>query len=306
VVGPQDAGLRLDKFLQAADRAGSRSRTSDALERGKVFVNDAEVSLSDAGRRLTDGDRIRLWMDRPGTAHRRGSRKPRPGELHILYEDDTIVVINKPAGLLTVPLHGDEPTVEDELVRHLRSSGKRRPLVVHRIDRDTTGLVVFAKRQDAQAVLKAQFKRHEAERIYLAVVYGQPAPQSGSWVDRLLWDERLLLQKPARAADPRGKDARSEYRLVEAFQHASLLEVKLITGKRNQIRIQACLRGHPLVGERRYVPENEGLASIDFPRQALHAYRLSVTHPADGRHLRFEAPVPTDLTDLIRRLRRGA
>src|SRR5262245_1575756 len=143
VVGPQEAGLRLDKFLHAADRVGSRSRTSVALERGKVFVNDDEVSLSDAGRRLIGGDRIRLWMDRPGTAHRRAGRKPRAGDLHILYEDDAIVVVNKPAGLLTVPLHGDELSVEDALVRHLRSSGKRRPLVVHRIDRDTSGLVVF-------------------------------------------------------------------------------------------------------------------------------------------------------------------
>ena len=304
VVEAREAGFRLDKFLAQAERLASRGRASTALERGKVFVNDQDVSLADASRRLTIGDRVRVWMDRPGSAHWRSGRRPRAGALHIIYEDDTLVVVNKPAGLLTVPLplRGDEPSVEDALVDHLRS-GKRRPLVVHRIDRDTSGLVVFAKRADARARLKEQFKRHEAERIYLAVVYGHPSPASGSWRDHLVWDQRSLIQKETRSRDPRAKEARSDYRVIETFADASLLEVRLVTGKRNQIRLQACLRGHTLVGERRYVDGPGELRPIAFARQALHAYRLTVKHPINGDAVRLEAPVPPDMADLIKRLR---
>lgn len=304
-VDGRDTGVRLDKFLAHRERLQSHSRAATALERGKVFLNDEEVSLADRSRRLAAGDRIRVWMDRPGTAHRRGGRRPRPGDLHVVYEDDTLVVVNKPAGLLTVPLplRGDEPSVEDALLAHFRSRGKRRPLVVHRIDRDTSGLVIFAKRSDAQARLKEQFKRHHAERVYLAVVYGHPSPVTGTWQDHLAWDQRSLIQKETHPGHPRAKEARSDYRVLEKFAGASLVEVRLVTGKRNQIRLQARLRGHTLVGEQRYVSGSEEIRPIAFPRQALHAYRLTLRHPVDGRLLRFEAPVPPDLSNLIKRLR---
>ena len=305
VVRADEAGVRLDKFLATPDRLDSRGRASAALERGKVFVNGDEVSLDAASRRLVEGDRIRLWMDRPGSAHRRIGRRPGRGELHIVYEDDTLVVVNKPAGLLAVPLpiRGDEPSVEDGLVEHFRSFGKRRPFVVHRIDRDTSGLVIFARRADSQASLKAQFKRREPERVYLAVVYGCPSPSAGSWRDHLVWDQRSLIQKETHRADPRGKEARCDYHVLETFEGASLLEVRLVTGKRNQIRLQARLRGHTLVGEQRYTFGPKELRPIEFPRQALHAYRLAFRHPVDGRLLRFEAPLPEDMANLISKLR---
>ncbi len=191
------------------------------------------------------------------------------------------IVVNKPAGLLTVPLprRGDEASVEDQLAVHLRRRGKRKPLVVHRIDRDTSGLVVFATRPDAQRRLKNQFRRHEPERVYLAVVYGHPSPESGTWRDRLVWDQAALIQKQTHPRDPRGKDAISEYRVLERFPRASLLEVRLRTGKRNQIRLQARLRGHTLVGEQRYVFGPDELRIIDFPRQALHSHRLALSAP---------------------------
>ena len=305
VVRPDEAGVRLDRFLASPDRLHSRTRASAALERGKVFVNGDEVSLGAASRRLVEGDRIRLWMDRPGSAHRRIGRRPGRGDLHILYEDATLVVVNKPAGLLAVPLpiRGDEPSVQDRLVDHFRPTGKRRPFVVHRIDRDTSGLVIFARSAQAQASLKAQFKRREPERVYLAVVYGCPSPGAGSWRDRLVWDQRSLIQKETHPADPRGKEARCDYRVLETFDGASLLEVRLVTGKRNQIRLQARLRGHTLVGEQRYTYGPKELRPIEFPRQALHAYRLAFRHPVDGRLLRFEAPLPDDITKLISMLR---
>jgi 23S rRNA pseudouridine1911/1915/1917 synthase len=153
--------------------------------------------------------------------------------------------------------------------------------------------------------LRAQFKRHEPERVYLAVVYGHPNPPAGIWRDRLVWDRSALIQKETHPRDPRGKEAVAEYRVVEPFKSASLIEVRLRTGKRNQIRLQARLRGHTLVGERRYVFGPELLRPVEFARQALHAGRLAFCHPADGRRLAFEAPVPRDFADLVAELRRG-
>jgi 23S rRNA pseudouridine1911/1915/1917 synthase len=304
-VGEDSAGVRLDKFLAAPDRFGSRARAAAALERGQVFVNGAEARLSAASTRIVAGDVIRGWFDRPGSARRRtvlGDAR----DLHILYEDDAIVVLNKPAGLLAVPLERQRParSVYDELARYLRGRGRLRPFVVHRIDRDTSGLVVFATRADVQRQLRDQFEKHEPERVYRAVVYGHPRPPAGTWRDRLIWDPRALLQKEARARDPRGKEAASQYRIVEEFLEASLIEVRLVTGRRNQIRLQAGLRGYTLVGERRYVlrPPPHPIA---FPRQALHAYQLVLRHPISGQTIRFEAPLPEDLVQLIARLRRA-
>ena len=228
------------------------------------------------------------------------------GTLPILYEDDAMIVVDKPAGLLTVPLprRGDAPSVQDELVEHLHSRGKRKPFVVHRIDRDTSGLVVFATRPDLQRRLKDQFRRHDAERVYLAVVYGKPTPDAGTWRDRLVWDRASLIQKATHARDPRGADAVCHYKVLESFRDTSLLEVKLVTGKRNQIRLQARLRGHTLVGEQRYTYGPGTLRPVEFPRQALHAHQLGVRHPATDKPLFFESPLPADMLRLIAELRR--
>jgi 23S rRNA pseudouridine1911/1915/1917 synthase len=305
-VNPDDAGMRLDKFLAAGDRIGSRARAAEALERGKVFVNEREVTLAQAGTRLTAGDTIRLWSDRPGSAKRRASLGD-TRDLPVVYEDDTLVVLNKPAGLLAVPLplrrRENARSVFDDLKEYLRRRGRRRPFVVHRIDRDTSGLVVFAKSASAQEELKGQFKRHLPERVYRAVVYGHPTPPAGTWRDHIVWDDKALIQKETHPRDPRGKEAISHYAVVEKLKGAALIEVRLVTGRRNQIRIQARLRGHTLVGEQRYTFGPDGLRPIAFPRQALHAHRLSFTHPVDGRPLRFEAPLPEDMVDLIARLR---
>jgi 23S rRNA pseudouridine1911/1915/1917 synthase len=304
--GDADAGVRLDKFLAAPSRLGSRARSVAALERGKVYVNATEVALADAGRRLGSGDVVRVWMDRPGSAKPR-PRTGRSGDLDIVYEDDALVVVNKPPGLLTVPLarRYEAPSVYDRIKDRLRSHGKRVPFVVHRIDRDTSGLVIFAKDPAAQQRLKAQFARREPERVYLAVVYGHPNPDRGTWRDVLVWDRTALIQKATHPGDPRGAEAVSEYRVVERFRDASLLEVRLRTGKRNQIRVQARLRGHTLVGEQRYVYGPDSLRPIEFPRQALHALRLELKHPHDGRTLQLEAPAPPDFIHLLERLRRA-
>ena len=307
-VRERDAGVRLDKFLAASERLGSRSRAVTALERGKVFVNDREVTSADAARRLASGDAVRVWMDRPGSSKSRFRGQRHIGGLRIVYEDDAIVVVDKPAGLLAVPLErrSEAASVQDELRDHFRSRGKRRALLVHRIDRDTSGLVVFAVDPAALAPLKDQFRRREAGRVYLAVVYGEPTPAAGTWRDHLTWDQRQLIQKQTHARDPHAKEAQSEYRVLERFGSASLIEVTLITGRRNQIRLQARLRGHMLVGEQRYVFGPTELRPIEFPRQALHAHRLSFVHPLTGQPLTFQSPLPTDMLELVARLRRQA
>jgi len=304
-VAADEAGARLDKFLADPARLGSRAKAAAALERGKVFLNGREAALADAATRLADGDTVRVWMDRPGSAKARVAAA-QIADVQVVYEDDALLVINKPAGLLSVPLERkrDVPSVFDRLEDHFRSRGKKRPFVVHRIDQDTSGLVVFARDPDTQSKLKAQFRRREPERVYWAVVYGVPDPPQGTWRDRLVWDEKALIQKATHPRDPRGQDAISHYRTREVLRGASLIEVRLETGRRNQIRVQARLRGHTLVGEDRYVYGPEVLRPINFERQALHAWRLAFDHPADGRRLTFEAPPPADFESLLARLRR--
>jgi len=306
-VDEHEAGLRLDKFLAAAERLGSRARVTAALERGKVFLNEVEGRSSDAGVKLVAGDVVRLWMDRPGSATRQPGRY-RKGALDILFEDSALIVLNKPAGLLSVPLErrSQSPSIVTLLEDYFRSSGKRKPFVVHRIDLDTSGLVVFAKTALAQSRVKDQFRRREPERVYWAVVYGHPSPPRGTWRDRLVWDTKALIQRQTHTSDPAGVDAECAYQVLERFADTSLIEVRLHTGKRNQIRIQARLRGHTLVGETRYVYGPDALRPIEFGRQALHAHRLAFRHPADDRPIEFEAPLPADMAALVAQLRRDA
>jgi 23S rRNA pseudouridine1911/1915/1917 synthase len=313
-VTAEDHGARLDKFLAAADRLGSRSKSADAREKGKVFVNDAEVGPRDVRVRLKVGDVVMVWQDRPGSSKRQ-SFPFKAADLSILYEDEYLIVLNKPAGLLAVPLERqeDEPSIQQYLERHMRSHGKRKPFVVHRIDRDTSGVVLFAKDAATQAGLKMQFRERTPERVYLAVVYGHPVPESGTWQDHLTWDKKALIQKETSSRDKNAVEAISHYSVVETFNlvqqeteavlKLSLIEVRLHTGKRN--RIQARLRGHTLVGEKRYTFGPDELRPIPFKRQALHAWRLSFQHPADDEVMKIEAPVPPDMKKLIRALRSG-
>lgn len=321
MVDAAGAGSRLDAWLAARPEIGSRGRARDALERGKVFVNGEEVVFSDAGRRLAEGDEIGFWPDRPGSA------RPRTREivaardaLRIVHEDQAILVVDKRPGWLVEPLPGEaggEVTLRDLLDDHLRAAARVRPYVVHRIDRDTSGLVLFALTPKARDDLKAQFERRTPARVYLAVVHGRVVPLAGTWRDRLVWDKERLVQKRAHVHEERARDAIASYRVVEQFEDAALLEVSLVTGKRNQIRVQAGSRGYPLVGERLYTYGSGlhgaaearvrgGAKAAEFPRQALHAARLRFRHPVTARPVEFAAPVPADMARLIDGLRRGA
>ncbi|HZS44493.1 MAG TPA: RluA family pseudouridine synthase [Blastocatellia bacterium] len=304
-VSADEAGERLDKLLAA--KLGSRSKAKTALEKGRVFLNDKEASLTDAGYAIKKGDRIRLWLDRPGSAKMTTNRGPHRSGLWIIYEDEDLLVINKPAGLLVHPLDDEEggSTLVDMVEDYLRPKGKREPRLVHRIDRDTSGLVVFAKNGKTQELLKDQFKQRKPERVYWAVVHGIVKPTEGTWEDWLSENKKSVKQQLARAKDKNAKQAISKYKVLEQFRDAAVLEVRLVTGKRNQIRIQAGSRGYPLVGERQYVYGEAKESSVpDFERQALHALRLVIEHPRSGKALAFEAPLPEDINELLQRLRR--
>ena len=202
-----------------------------------------------------------------------------------------LVVVNKPAGLLTVPLDGDSsaPSVLALLWDRFRSHRTREPLVVHRIDKDTSGLVLFALHETARAALVAQFAHRTPDRVYLALVNGHPDPAEGTWHDRLTWDEDAFVQRRSRADDPEARDAECAYRVVSTFAEASLLEVRLRTGRQGQIRAQAQLHGHSLVGDRRYRPR-EGAPGheLAIPQagaaRAAAGLRPPVRWPSGGVH----------------------
>ena len=299
---------RLDTFLARRPEIGSRSRARSAIERGKVLLNGKTVAFPDLGRRLKPGDRVGYWEDRPGTATRRAREIVAAREaLSVVFEDDAVLVADKPVGMLVEPLPGEpgtEVTLADLVADHLRFRRRTQPRVVHRIDRDTSGLVLFAKTPAAQAALKAQFERRTPARVYLALLRGHLRPVSGTWRDKLAWDRERLVQKRAHVHDAAAKEAIAHYRVLEQYADAALVEVRLVTGKRNQIRIQAGSRGHPLVGERLYTfgaVAEEGTPTL--ARQALHAARLSFRHPTTGERMEVTAPLPEDMQTLLERLR---
>jgi len=322
VVTAAEADIRLDAWLAKRAEVGSRSRARDWIARGKVLHNQQEVTFDRAGVRVQEGDEIAVWMDRPGSSRPRLREVvTRRDALRIVFEDDSLLVADKPPGLLVEPLPGErsEVTLHDLVADHLRHGGPSRAraagraggagspeaLVVHRIDRDTSGLVLFAKNEPAQFALKRQFERRTAQRTYVAVLEGRLTPLEGTWQDHLVWDKTRLRQRRATEDDePAAKEAVASYKVIEQMEQAAVVEIRLVTGKRNQIRVQAALRRHPLIGERIYRRGDRPSAAPPFERQALHASRLAFRHPRTGAHVHFEAPLPDDLRRLIAGLRR--
>ncbi len=310
-ISASEAGQRLDKLLAGLPEVGSRDRARKVLASGKATLDDQIVSLADAARVVQAGQRLDIAWNRPNSAFARieGRQAMTRLGITILYEDRWLLAIDKPAGLLTdTATHAqakDRDSVRERAGAYLRPAGAR-AFVVHRIDRDTSGVVLIAKDAETSAALRQSFERHEPERLYVTLLHGVLAPREGVFADWMTWDPQTLAQVQTEPHAERSVLARASYRTVRVLAQgrASVVEVALITGRRNQIRLHALIRGCPLVGEKRYVTEDFDRQGLTHPRQALHAARLGLIHPTTGARLSFESPLPADLEGLIRRLSR--
>jgi len=220
--------------------------------------------------------------------------------IEILYEDDTIVAVDKPAGLAAVPIpHSDAPSafaiLADELKRR-----RERAFVVHRIDRFTSGVLLFAKTNRARDALVRQFLRHTPLREYFAVVRGRVTEMQGQLIHYLR--RQGIFQKISRESDPQAARAELSYAVEQPLRHATLVRVTLVTGLQNQIRVQFAAAGHAVIGDRKYLPEEASETRI--ARVALHAAVLAFIHPASGERVRIEAPLPADMRSLVASLSR--
>ncbi len=298
-VPPKMAGHTIASVLRETAQV-SHSTAKGILARGLVTLNARVVK--EAAHRLRGGDLIEASFD-PNTRYSVPRRMAPTSGFRVLLEDQHLIVVDKDAGVLTVPApsppsHEDD-SLADRLLAMYAGRGARAPhlWVVHRIDRFTSGLVLFARSAAAATVLKDQFARRQARREYLAVCEGIPRAPSGRLESLLVEDPRSL--KVSETKDrKRGRRAVCSYRIEERLSSAALLRVTLETGRRNQIRVQLAAIDHPLIGDRTY-----GTQSPLISRVALHAARLGFTHPHTGRAVSLESPLPADMTRLLRRLR---
>jgi 23S rRNA pseudouridine1911/1915/1917 synthase len=329
VTGEDAEGQRLDQWLAAAfEGAFSRSRLQALIRDGHVSVGDAVVT--EPKRKLTPGVRIRVALPEPEPAEPEGEAIP----LDILFEDDDLIVINKPAGLVVHPGAGNATgTLVNALIHHCGASlsgigGVRRPGIVHRLDKDTSGVMVVAKNDAAHRTLAHAFADHGRsgglERAYKALVWGIPQRPTGK-IDAALG--RAGADRTRRAVVPEGRpDARhavTGYTVLERYSpeetgkaDASLVECRLETGRTHQIRVHMAHIGHPLIGDRDYgaafftkanrLAEPLRAAVEEFSRQALHAWLLAFDHPATGVRMRFETPLPADMDALVGEFRNFA
>ena len=247
--------------------------------------------------------KTRTRPGRPDRARREDRRRPRfSRELSVLYEDDAVVVVDKPAGLLAVPVKGfDSPSALSLLIAKLNPK-RQHALIVHRIDRFASGALLFAKtRQDREALVR-QFLAHTPVRRYLAVVRGRLAPESGTLVH--YFRREGMFQQLRTAKDPRATRAELRYSVERFFADASLVRVDLVTGLQNQIRAQFSAMGHPVIGDRKYHREESSEPLI--ARVALHAAYLQFVHPRSGESVSIDCKLPPDFQHLIRELSRSS
>ncbi|HLX75741.1 MAG TPA: RluA family pseudouridine synthase [Terriglobales bacterium] len=219
-------------------------------------------------------------------------------KLEIVYEDDAIVAVNKPAGLAAVPMKGSDAPSAFSLLRAELKAKRQQAQVVHRIDRFTSGILLFAKTEADREALVQQFLRHTPVRQYLAVVRGQVAPEQGTLVHYLRREG--MFQRLTRKSDREGTQAELRYSVERQLRGASLVRVTLVTGLQNQIRVQFSATGHPVIGDRKYHPEEA--AERRIARVALHAADLGFVHPRTGASVSLDCEPPADFQALVRAL----
>ncbi|TAK52806.1 MAG: RluA family pseudouridine synthase [Betaproteobacteria bacterium] len=288
-------GLRLDQALVRMFPQYSRNRLQAWLKSGHIRI-DAE--RAEASHPVVGGERVALTPPAaPDSAAPRAQRMP----LKIVYEDRDLIVIDKPVGLVVHPGAGvPDRTLLNALLAHAPElASVPRAGIVHRLDKDTSGLLVVARNVTAQAKLAEQLAARTVRRVYLALVHGDP-PAQGTIDAPIGRDTRARTRM---AVTGRGKEARTRYRVLERFGHAALVECRLETGRTHQIRVHFQHIRHPLVGDRVY--QRGTRQGLSLPRQALHAAELELVHPRSGKTLVWRSPLPRDMARLLAGLRRG-
>lgn len=317
-VDPGQTPMRIDKFMASHLEDTSRHRIQCAIKEGYVRVGE---KVAKANLIVRPGDVIRFMMP----YRRRGMEiLPEDIPLDIVYEDDDLLVVNKPAGMVVHPGHGNyNGTLINALAFHLGISqgpdaeDERMGILVHRIDKDTSGLLVVAKNDEAQLNLAKQFYEHSIERLYVAVVWGNIKEDEGT-VDGAIGrdpNDRLRF-KVYPEDDERAKHAVTHYKVLERFGYVTVVQCRLETGRTHQIRVHMNHIGHPLFNDARYggAEIRKGTIYAKYrqfiencfelcPRQALHAKTLGFVHPRTGEMIRFDSPLPGDMTSMIEKWR---
>jgi 23S rRNA pseudouridine1911/1915/1917 synthase len=308
LVSEKNQGKRLDQFLSQTDFNLSRSQAKKLIEEKVILLNQKSAKPS---VHLRQGDLISGTLPKPKPL----SLKPEPTPLHILYEDPSIIVVDKPAGMVVHPAAGNPSgTLVNALLYHCQDlsgiNGVLRPGIVHRLDKDTSGVMVVAKDDEAYHHLIKQFKNRTVEKVYLAIAYGK-LNQAEGLVDAAI-GRHPRERKRMSTRTKKGRIAITRWKRVENLDDFSLLEICPQTGRTHQIRVHLSSVGHPLLGDPLYGRRGRP-GSIQDPvlkecvrrmnRQALHAHRLTFDHPRTGKRVEFEAPLPQDMRDALEWLR---
>ena len=306
----ENKNQRLDKFLAQKLPDFSRSQLQRLLSEGNVLLDD--IIVSDNSHKVKVGDVYQVIVPPAVEA------EPVPEDipLNVVYEDDDILVVNKPAGMTVHPAAGvSRGTLVNALLYHCHSSlsgigGVRRPGIVHRIDRETSGLLVVAKNDFAHRFLSEQFAEHSIERTYLAIVYGVPNPLDGRIVGNI--GRSPVDRKKMALVASGGKSAVTNYKTLKVFKNAaSLVQCNLETGRTHQIRVHLTSVGNALIGDKVYVKNHKTAVSLpqnlknyvnSFPRQALHAKSLGFIHPQSKKFMQFDSEPPDDMEELLHKL----
>jgi 23S rRNA pseudouridine1911/1915/1917 synthase len=305
-----EKNIRLDKFLAQKLPEISRSQIQRLIEAGNVLNED--VIISDNSYKTAIGDTYQIIIPPAQDALPKAENIP----LDVIYEDNDLIVINKPAGMTVHPAPGAyNGTLVNALLFHCKDNlsgigGVKRPGIVHRIDKETSGLLVVAKNDKAHQGLSEQFAEHSIERTYWAIVYGVPQELSGRIEGNIARSN--TDRKKMTIAQERGKPAITNYKTLKIFKMAaSLIQCNLETGRTHQIRVHMSSLGHSLVGDKVYVKNKKSSVLLpsdikkyvnEFPRQALHAKSLGFIHPCTKEYMHFDSELPSDLHSLVDKL----
>ncbi len=297
---PKPLPMRLDRWLVSQRSEQSRARIQKFIDAGFVRVNGI---TGRAKTPLRQGNEVQLWMPPPEPLP---YLQPEAMQLDVLFEDDHLIVINKQAGLTVHPAPGNrDGTLVNGLLHHCTDlpgiSGKLRPGIVHRLDKDTTGCIVIAKSQQALVALQLQIQKRIASRNYLAFVHGAPSGDQGTILGAI-GRHPLDRKKYAVVSEEQGRHACTHWTLIERLGAYSLLRFKLDTGRTHQIRVHCAHIGHPIVGDPIYSRCRK--LPVDLPGQALHAFQLGLDHPITRERMVFDAPLPDVFEKLLALLRR--